>query len=74
MPIKADDIYVYGDPLDRDINNMKAYSKFELKADMVSFYKKAYENLMAELEDKNVKWFDIDEVKVVTTPTYTEAL
>jgi len=41
---------------------------------MVSFYKKAYENLMAELEDKNVKWFDIDEVKVVTTPTYTEAL
>lgn len=41
-----EDIYVYGDPMDRNISQMKAFTKFELKADMVEIYQEAYNNLM----------------------------
>ena len=49
-PIK-DHVYVYGDALDRNVSNMKAYTKFELKVDMLEVYKEAYDNIMESFED-----------------------
>lgn len=78
LPI-TDNIFVYGDHQDRNISNMKAYTKFELKANMVAFYKKAYENMMShvqELEDAGatVEWTDNAEPTPSTPLTFTEKL
>lgn len=87
MPINGADIFVYGDALDRNINNMKAYTKFELKADMAVFYEEAYGTIMDSLQEKldagsSIEWADLppnaykgsSKEKIVRGTSYTENL
>lgn len=61
---------------------MKAYTKFELKANMVAFYKQAYENVMSSVQDiedggqlvGSIEWTDLPESSGSTPLTFTEAL
>lgn len=63
IPIEPidDSIWVYGDTWSRNVSNMKAYTKFEVKADMVAIYKEAYDNIMEAIgndldADKTYDW------------------